>query len=156
MRRKSIDSQDFNDGTDSITDIPVEGDVQRAGMVEAGIEQPNTKGFDAYAAELAFMEEPVKILLHESTDENAEPIVDLYCNGTPQRLIRGMEQVVKRKYVQILCNARQTSIKTQTGVQGDNVVSRVNKHTAVRYPFSVIEDRNPKGAPWLRAQLQAS
>lgn len=155
MRGKRIDSQDINSGADSFIDIPVEGDVQRAGMVEAGIEQPNTKGFDAYTKELAFMEEPVKIVLHESTDENAEPIVDLYCNGTPQRLIRGMEQVVKRKYVQILCDARQTSIKTQTGVQGDNVVNRVNRHTAVRYPFSVIEDRNPNGSAWLRAQLAA-
>lgn len=88
-----------------------------------------------------------------SPPTNAQPVVDVYCNGVPQRFVRGMEQVVKRKFVQILINARTTSVRTRTGVEGGNVVNQLTRHTAVRYPFSVIEDRNPRGGAWLRESL---
>jgi len=71
--------------------------------------------------------------------------------------VRGMTQKVKRKYVEILARARQTSITTQVVAQDANgeTVNRVNKHTAVRYPFSVMYDPSPKGGAWMK-QLLAS
>lgn len=98
----------------------------------------------------------MRVMVHESTDENAQPIVDVYCNGIPQRFVRGVEQVVKRKFVQILANARTTNVRTRTGVEGGNVINQITRHTAVRYPFSVIEDRNPRGAAWLREALASA
>jgi hypothetical protein len=110
-------------------------------------------GLGDYAARLAFNEEEVKIIVHESTDKNAEAIVDVYVNGIPQRFIRGMEQNVKRKFVEVLARARHTSLKTEVEIKGDSVVNRIVRNSALRYPFSVREDRNPKGADWLRKIL---
>lgn len=137
--------------SESVIEMPVEGSVTREDLLDTGISdvQRDKKQLD----EMAFMEEPMRVMVHESADENAQPIVDIYCNGTPQRFIRGVDQVVKRKFVQILINARTTNIKTRTGVEGGNVINQLTRHTAVRYPFSVIEDRNPRGAAWLRDAL---
>ena len=137
--------------SESVIEMPVEGSVTREDLLDSNIKdvRRDKKTLDA----VAFMEEPVKIMVHESTDENAQPVVDVYCNGIPQRFVRGMEQVVKRKFVQILINARTTTVRTRTGVEGGNVVNQLTRHTAVRYPFSVIEDRNPRGGAWLREAL---
>ena len=148
--KTEFDSRDVAP-SESVIEMPVEGSVTREDFLDSNIKdvRRDKKTLDA----VAFMEEPVKVMVHESTDENAQPIVDVYCNGTPQRFVRGMEQVVKRKFVQILINARTTSVRTRTGVEGGNVVNQLTRHTAVRYPFSVIEDRNPRGGAWLREAL---
>lgn len=148
--KTEFDSRDVAP-SESVIEMPVEGSVTREDFLDSNIKdvRRDKKTLDA----MAFMEEPVKIMVHESTDENAQPVVDVYCNGVPQRFVRGMEQVVKRKFVQILINARTTSVRTRTGVEGGNVVNQLTRHTAVRYPFSVIEDRNPRGGAWLRESL---
>lgn len=148
--KTEFDSRDVAP-SESVIEMPVEGSVTREDFLDSNIKdvRRDKKTLDA----MAFMEEPVKIMVHESTDENAQPVVDVYCNGVPQRFVRGMEQVVKRKFVQILINARTTSVRTRTGVEGGNVVNQLTRHTAVRYPFSVIEDRNPRGGAWLREAL---
>ena len=107
---------------------------------------------DDYARELAFMEEVVEVLVHESTEENPDLIVDVYCNGVPQRFIRGIPVKVKRKFVEILSNARTERMKTNVVREGDNVYNRINKHTALRYPFQMT-DTNPRGQAWLRGLL---
>lgn len=148
--KTEFDSRDVAP-SESVIEMPVEGGVAREDLLDTPVRdvRRDKKTLDA----MAFMEEPVKIMVHESTDENAQPVVDVYCNGVPQRFVRGMEQVVKRKFVQILINARTTSVRTRTGVEGGNVVNQLTRHTAVRYPFSVIEDRNPRGGAWLRESL---
>lgn len=148
--KTEFDSRDVAP-SESVIEMPVEGSVTREDFLDSNIKdvRRDKKTLDS----MAFMEEPVKIMVHESTDENAQPVVDVYCNGTPQRFVRGMEQVVKRKFVQILINARTTTVRTRTGVEGGNVVNQLTRHTAVRYPFSVIEDRNPRGGAWLREAL---
>lgn len=148
--KTEFDSREVAPG-ESVIELPVEGSITREDLLDPSIKdvRRDKRALDA----LAFMEEPVKVMVHESTDENAQPIVDVYCNGVPQRFVRGMEQVVKRKFVQILINARTTSVRTRTGVEGGNVINQLTRHTAVRYPFSVIEDRNPRGGAWLREAL---
>lgn len=142
-------------GQQSGLDMPMTGPLANMARPDHEIIVADGPSLGDYAEQLAFNEEPVRVVVHESTDPNAEPLVDLYCNGVPQRLFRGQEQVVKRKYVEILALARQTSITTHTATNGDNTVNRINKHSAVRYPFSVLEDRNPKGSAWLK-KLMAS
>jgi len=137
-------------------DIPMTGPLADMVRPDQDIVIAEGPSLGDYAAELAFNEELVRVVVHESTDPSAEPLVDLYCNGTPQRFFRGQEQVVKRKYVEILARARQTSISTQVATHGDDTVNRVNKHTAVRYPFAVLEDRNPRGAAWLKQVMNSA
>lgn len=111
----------------------------------------------SHAEELKFMEETVEILVHESTDKNAEPIVEVFCNGTPQRFIRGKPQQCKRKYLGILASAKETSIATNEAMnQMGERFTRIDKHTALKYPFSVIRDDNPRGATWLKAVLASA
>lgn len=153
---KKIDTNEVDVGQKSHIDVPATGILDRSALHEEGIEVVQSAGIDEYAKELAFMEELVEVEVHESTDPNAEPVVDLYCNGIVQRIIRGVPISVKRKYVQILANARQTSMTTTVKVDGDNVVNRINKHTAARYPFRVLRDDNPKGRDWLRGALQSA
>lgn len=149
---KTIETQEQAIAQSRPLDVPVEGSLDGLVRVDQEIVIADGPQLDEYAAELAFMEELVDVLVHESTDENAEPIVDVYCNGTPQRFIRGVQQKVKRKYVEILANARQTSIKTKTHQDNETVYNRIDKHTALRYPFS-MQDSNPRGQAWLKKIL---
>lgn len=154
------DTTDLDVGQKTHIDMPGEGVIDRSALREKAVEETDivtASGVDEYAKELAFYEEPVEIEIHESTDKNnPEPIIDLYCQGVPQRVIRGQPITVKRKYVQILCNARHVSMDTEVKMDGDNVINRVNKRSALRYPFSVIHDANPRGRDWLRQALRAA
>lgn len=150
------DTTNMDVGQKTHIDMPAEGVIDRSAMREEGIEVVPAMAIDDYASDLAFMEEPVEVEVHESNDPNAEPIVDLYCNGIPQRIVRGQPITVKRKYVQILASARQVSMSAETRVQGEDVINRVSKRSALRYPFSVTRDDNRKGRDWLRTVLQAA
>lgn len=151
-----LDTADMDVGQKTHIDMPGTGVIDRSAMHEEGVEVVPAVAMDGYAADLAFMEELVDVEVHESNDPNAEPIVDLYCNGTPQRIVRGQPIAVKRKYVQILANARQVSMSTDTRVQGEDVINRVSKRSALRYPFSVVRDDNRRGRDWLRQALQSA
>ena len=106
------------------------------------------------AAELKFMEESVEVMVHDSTDPNAENPVLVAVNGVNQYFIRNQPQVVKRKFVEVLARAKTTAIATRevVGFDGERT-TRIDKSTALRYPFSVIRDSNPSGAQWLRNVL---
>lgn len=152
-----IDAAEQKIGQQPSIDIPVSADVKkvkRGQKLESDVIDVVGDGLDgSYAAELAFMEEKMEVLVHESTDANAEPIVQVACNGINQFFPRGTPVVCKRKYVEVLARAKETSIATQTVNTDRDVINRINKHTALRYPFSVIRDENPKGATWLKSVL---
>jgi hypothetical protein len=138
--------------------MPTTGSVDDIQRTDLNIEIATPDMAGDYAAQLAFMEEKLDVIVHESTDKNADPIVDVYVNGVPQRFIRGQVQTVRRKFVEVLANARETSIQTKnlTGNDGE-VMQRINKHTALRYPFSVSNDPSgPRGAVWLKQVLSAA
>lgn len=153
---KTISSEDNKVGQDRHLDMPVSGPLADMLRTDQEIQIVDGPSIGEYAAQLAFNEELVEVVVHESTSPNEQMLIDLYCNGTPQRLIRGVAQRIKRKYVAILAQARQTSIKTTTSANGDDTVNRIDKYTAVRYPFSVVNDPNPKGRDWLKQQLAAA
>lgn len=130
-------------------DIPVTGDVSTIARPDREILTADGIDMD-YAAALAFNEELVDVVVHESTEPNASPLVDTYVNGVPQRFIRGQTQRVKRKFVEVLARAKQTGIKTIVDMSNGEPVNRIHRHTGLRYPFSIQHDANPKGAAWLR------
>ena len=115
-----------------------------------------TGGLSAEAQENLFMEEFVEVMVHESTDKNAENPVFTACNGVPQYFSRGQVQRVRRKYVGILASCKEFSISTPeyTGADGVRAMS-IKRTSSLKYPFSVISDPNPRGATWLRSLLQA-
>lgn len=133
-------------------DIPMTGDVGTIERPDREIVTADGVDMD-YAAQLAFNEEMVDVIVHESTEPNAQQLVDVYVNGTPQRFWRGKVQTVKRKYVEVLARAKQTGIKTTVDMSNGEPVNRIQRHTALRYPFSIQHDPNPKGHAWLRGIL---
>ena len=114
------------------------------------VERPVKKD---HADRLAFNEEKIEVMVHESTDKNAEAVVEVFVNGIPQRFVRGQTQAVKRKFVEALARAKRTAY-SQEKVMDNGIESYRNvPHTALGYPFSVVRDPNPRGADWLKSVL---
>jgi len=113
-------------------------------------------GLSDHARELLFNEDFVEVMVHESTDENAENPVFTSCNGVPQYFLRGEVQTVRRKYLAILACCKEHNMKTPqyTAPDGSRAVG-ISRTSSLKYPFSVISDPNPRGAAWLKALLHS-
>jgi hypothetical protein len=124
--------------------------------------ESNLATFSDKAAQLAFNEEFLTIQLHGTTDPNAEPMVFLAVNGVGAGpngipwLPRDVAITIKRKYVERLCRARPIAYGNveKTNEQGERYID-YPKTSALKYPFSVIEDKNPKGGKWLSDLLSS-
>lgn len=150
--QKEISTHDMQVGQDTKLVIPSTGDVIRPDEPEIHI--PDGPTIDDYAKSLAFNEEPVTVMVHESPDENAAPLVDVYVNGVVQFFPRGEPVTCKRKYVEGLVRAKPVAVSTDVRERNsENPQNIVHRRSALRYPFSVIEDKNPNGAAWLRKIL---
>jgi len=101
----------------------------------------------------AFMSEPVKIIISESADENDPQLVQVGVNGVTQFIVRGMEQVVRRKYVERLARAKRTDYDQTIDDRLGEAMNRLRRRNALRFPFTVLEDPNPRGQAWLRGVL---
>lgn len=148
--RKELSTTDFQTGQDATLVLPdLDSGVIRPD--EPKIMIPDGPVIDEYAKELAFMEEPVTIIVHETSNENEAPLVDVYVQGVPQFFIRGEQCTVKRKYVECLVRAKPIAISTDVRERNsENPLNLIHKKSALRYPFSIVEDRNPNGPAWLR------
>ena len=63
----------------------------------------------------------------------------------------------KRKYVEVLCRAKIDTINTMVeDATVENPANHISRATSSRASFSVLEDRNPKGAEWLRSVMAAN
>jgi len=107
--------------------------------------------------ELRFNEEFVEVMVHESTDPNAENPVFTGVNGVNQYFYRGRVQKVRRKYLAILASCKEHSIRTQEYTQQDGARAiKIVRHSSLKYPFSVVSDPNKRGAAWLKALLASA
>jgi len=149
--KKELSTNDFQVGQESTLVMPT-GDLIRPD--EPTIEIPDGPTINEYAKALAFNEEPVTVMVHETSQENEAPLVDVYVNGIAQFFPRGEPVTCKRKYVEGLVRAKPVAISTDVRERNsENPQNIINRRSALRYPFSVIEDRNPNGAAWLRKIL---
>lgn len=149
--RKEISTTDMQVGQESTIVLPT-GNVIRPDEPEIMI--PDGPTLDSYAKELAFMEEPVTVMVHETASDNEAPLVDVYVNGISQFFPRGEPVTCKRKFVEGLVRAKPTAITTDVRERNsENPQNVINRRSALRYPFSVVEDRNPNGGAWLRKVL---
>lgn len=103
---------------------------------------------------LAFMEEPVTVVVHESTNPTDEPMPCVWNDGKPQRFMRGQEMTVKRKYIEVLARQKKTTYtqRKEKDENGDDTYIQV-PHTALLYPFAVVNDTQ-KGRDWLKSIMQ--
>lgn len=130
------------------------GDIVRA--------DPSISNKD-YAAELAFTQEPVTIRLEPSTEKNAANVFPVWVNGRPADIWNGenwqpvgwlpvgQEIIVKRCVLEVIVRAKIDTIETDVVEHpGQDPENRVKRFTSPVHSFSVIEDKNPRGAAWLR------
>lgn len=148
------DAQEMVEPTETQSVMPAKGRVSRKKVQDdliQEVEPVSAYGANEKIAALAFLEEKMDVMVHESADPNAEPVVETWVNGVAQRFIRGQTQTVKRKYVEVLARAKNTGIMTKEVVDYEGArTTAIVKHTALKYPFSVVRDENPRGATWLK------
>jgi len=149
-RTKPMETSEQKVGQDTPLEISTTGDAE--------IEKPDIQiidgpDFGKKEKALIFLEEPVSIMVHESTDPNDEPVPFVGVNGRNQFFVRGKIQTVKRKFVEALARAKRTRYRTQILKNEGNVRQKLVPATALRYPFSVMEDVNPNGGAWLKKVL---
>src|SRR5947209_8044408 len=124
-----------------------------------------------YAEALAFAEEPLKVLIHQSADvEKAGANCTDYVavNGVPAEILftkngwvpvgylpKGISFITKRKYVERMALAKQDNIRTNV-IERDNEDPQnfLERITTSVLSFSVLEDQNPKGQEWLTALIR--
>lgn len=152
--KKVLDADEQQIGQDSTRVIHNDPDTGSPSLSVQEIEPVDGPNWKEHAAAMAFMEEPIEVLVHESPDKNAQVIVETFVNGTSQRFIRGVPITVKRKYVERLARAKPITYGQERYTDYDGFDAyRYPSRTGLQYPFSVINDPNPKGAAWLRAVL---
>lgn len=146
-----IDAQSMV-GKGAVKSIPATGKAEVISESELVI---TTNLEKSYAEQLAFLEEPVEVMVAEPQDEKESNLVQLFVQGRSQMIIPGQPIIIKRKYLEVLARAKQirykpvVKINDLTGAPVNMMIPRL----VLRYNFSVIQDKNPKGAEWLRRIL---
>jgi hypothetical protein len=150
-RNKELDTRGQKIGQDHPRELPATGPARVESAIIEVVDGPEWK---EHAAALAFAEELVEVIVHPTTDKQQNIVVEIWNNGRVQRFIRGQPIVVKRKYVEVMARSKEISYTQETykDGNGDDAI-RMIPHTAVRYPFSVLVDKNPNGAAWLQQVL---
>jgi hypothetical protein len=155
-RRKAspVDSRDYS--TEGSFTMPETGRVivPESEDIISG-EAMLAAGQKDYLAQLAFMEEKVTVVVHESSNINDEPMPMVSVNGRNQFFVRGQDVEVRRKYVEVLARSKPEAISTEVSERNsENPRNRILRKRSHKYPFNVVHDANPKGAAWLKALLQ--
>jgi hypothetical protein len=103
------------------------------------------------AREEAFMNEKVKVMLFPTTDANAPPYALISVNGERAVVHRATPTYVKRMHLEVLARMKETRVSQDMtpDKEGQITTANLRGHTALAYPFQVLEDKNPHGGVWL-------
>lgn len=153
-RNSEIDTRGEQVGQAVEVDISLVGEPELERSSIEVIENPLQK---SYLDQLAFNEEFVDILIHPSNDPNSDPVVQVSVNGIGVAIPRNERVKVKRKYVEVLANAKNTSYTQDlSNPSVPNQYNKLHGSTALLFPFSVLRDDNPQGGIWLQTILAAA
>ena len=132
---------------------------------ERQIIEPNEEVLQKqYADALAFNREPITIGIEPCAEENPPLFIDCWVNGKGCEIFQngqwlalgafpvGVEIVTRRMYVEVLARAKRMTVRTLIhNPTAEKPKNRIHRSVSQRAAFTVIEDRNPKGAAWLRS-----
>jgi len=120
-----------------------------------------------YQAALAEAEEPVTIRIERSGEKFAPRSIECWVNGKGAEVLIngrwvevtwvpvGQPVTLKRKYVEVLARSCVETVETNILERdGDDPRNLISRSTSSRAPLSVIEDKNPNSAQWLRNLMQ--
>lgn len=127
-----------------------DGTLVTGGVDLAAIDTPLESD---YFKALAFMEEEIQVMVHETDDPNAENPIIVGNNGIFKEFFRGHTTVAKRKFVDgLIVKSSRVTTPEKLNKAGERC-NVIEQHSAHKYSFSVVQDRNPKGAEWLRRRM---
>lgn len=110
----------------------------------------NEREFEDNVEYEEFMQNPIVIRIHETTDKNAPPLVGVGVNGNYRWLPRSVKIRVQRMFVEVLARSHERSIKTVENPDKSVEDGMMTKRTqAQSYGFQVLHDPHPKGNVWL-------
>ena len=103
------------------------------------------------AADEEFMHEPVQIMIMATTDPNASPIAHIGVNGVNVRIARNVPTWIKRMHLEVLARMKETRVTQDLtpNREGEITMDSLRGNTGLAYPFTVLQDKNPKGGAWL-------
>jgi hypothetical protein len=130
------------------------------GLIEQGVQviddQPDIQlvsetDLGKLAADEKFMHEDVTVVIMATTDANAAPYATVNVNGDMRVIHRNVPTRVKRKHLEVLARLKETRWlqSVPDGYIGQIDMGTLRGHTGLAYPFTVVEDKNPKGGAWL-------
>lgn len=104
---------------------------------------------NSYARDLAFMAEPVEVMILPSHDKNdSTRLVSISVNGKSYYMLRGEWQVVPRFVLEIIVRAKRESWQFGYRKAADgSTFETSNSYNILRYPHH-YRDQNPKGQAW--------
>lgn len=115
-----------------------------------------------YADALAFNEQPITILVQRSGEKHAPRVVDAWCNGRGAEVLIdgkwvptgaipvGIPVTTKRKYAEILARSKVDTVNTRVeDREAEKPSNYIDRYTSAKAPFSVLEDKDPRGQAWL-------
>ena len=151
--RKEFSTDDMEVGQRPSIIIPPLNETMIREGEKIDVVEPGSANNDYYAS-LAFMEEPMTIRLERSSEKNAPKLVDVYVNGEACWVPVGQNFKLKRKFVEVLARSKPESIDTRTGSsEEEQPRNEILRNTSSKYPFTVVEDNNPRGYDWLTRVL---
>jgi hypothetical protein len=146
---KETQSDDFSK-TSAQSMILDDGSLAIGGVsVEAITEAVNGN----YLNELAFMEEMLEVVVHGTTDKNAENPVRVGVNGVEVLFFRDKRTRCRRKFVNglIVKQDEITTPKTRNGAGEDTY--GIIKQANAKFPFAISHDPSPYGPQWLAQRM---
>jgi hypothetical protein len=145
ISRKSLDADD--------TPGPVV-DLDPGALID---EVPASLDYKQLMADVAFMREPVKIMVHPRGQQEAEVAIPIGVNGDRAYVIPGLvtgeggRDITRRYHVAQLLKARPDYVSHVGGEVGapEGSHNRFNRQSTSRYNFDVVED-TARGIAWLK------
>jgi len=107
------------------------------------------EALDAYAKELAFLNEKVEVMILPAADPNDQAkLVDVTVNGVPYYFLRGEWRTVPRFVLEVLATAKHQawSFGYKNALSGATVQTNDSSHI-LRFPHQ-FRDANPLGYKW--------
>lgn len=114
----------------------------------------NQEGKMAYEA---FMQEPLVIVIHATSNPNEPEVCEVGLNGVTVNVPRDRPVRLPRAFVENIARS-QTRTYSQRDVRDPMATEgkMTKRHTGTDYAFRVIHDPNPKGGAWLRRVMHES
>jgi hypothetical protein len=126
--------------------IPLAGGAR---LLKPGVEVIDGPRALKKADEVAFMNETIEIVISESDNPNAENPVPVSVNGRGGFIFRGEQTLVRRCYVERLARAKTDNFKQNLNEVDPEKFNILKMMRGLKYPFTVTQDKNPRGRDWL-------